>query len=160
MGFLRDITLSHFVRFGQYASSPSASWARIDRCNFGNVIFCNCVTTAYAAISGCFTPFSSLILRLQNQSSTLTVFGSSVLDMEYFEFLSTYSCYLRKSIQETINKEESFTELDDVFWGIQNKKFLVITQLLGVLRNNHSQTLLAPHPLTSLLTKWSEYIPL
>ena len=86
--------------------------------------------------------------------------GSSVLDMEYFEFLSTYSCYLWKSIQETINKEESFTELDDVFWGIQNKIFLVITQLLGVLRNNHSQTLLTPHPLTSLLTKWSEYIRL
>ena len=30
----------------EYASSPSASWARIDRFNFGNVIFCNCVTTA------------------------------------------------------------------------------------------------------------------
>jgi len=122
----------------------------------GNVMFCNWVTTAYAAISGCFTPDS----RINPARLRFLGKGSSVLDMEYFEFLSTYSCYLRKSIQETINKEESFTELDDVFWGIQNKIFLVITQLLGVLRNNHSQTLLAPHPLTSLLTKWSEYIRL
>src|SRR5437773_12494967 len=95
----------------KYASSPSASWARIDGCNFGTVIFCNCATTAYAAISGCFTPDS----RINPASLRFLGKRSSVVDMEYFEFLSTYSCYLRKSIQETINEEESFTELDDVF---------------------------------------------
>ena len=152
--------MSHPLRVYKYASSPSASWARIDRCNFGNVIFCKCVTPAYAAIN-IWLLHSLFKPHFATPAARLRFLGKgSRLDMEYFEFLSTYSCYPWKSIQETINKEESFTELDDVFWGIQNKIFLVITQLLGVLRNNHSQTLLAPHPLTSLLTKWSEYIRL